>query len=246
MQNIKETWVYRGLQGRRFLICNVDDGRDFADPLILFARDDYDIHNINEEGLYAVGGKINIETLLSSYKWGIFPWFAYRYHDKPRWYCPRERFVINPDNVHISHSLRTLLNKNRYHVTINKEFSRVISNCKKVNGRDEDDGAWLGETIERIFIELYEKGFAKSVEVWEGDKLVGGFYGFWNKGIFQGESMFSLQPSASQIGLVLLCKNPFIDGIKIKLIDTQFETTTFKRLGGSYITYEEYREIMDK
>lgn len=89
-------------------------------------------------------------------------------------------------------------------------------------------------------------GYAKSIEVWEGEELIGGFYGFFYKGVFEGDSMFSLKPSASQIGLINLCHNPFIDGEKIKLIDTQFETATFKRLGGEYITYEKYREIMGR
>lgn len=114
-----------------------------------------------------------------------------------------------------------------------------------VNNRDDSQYSWLGETIESLFIELYENGYAKSVEVWEGEELVGGFYGFWQNGIFQGESMFSLRPSASQIGLVLLCKNQKIEGNKIKIIDTQFETPTFQRLGAEYISYEKYREIME-
>lgn len=227
-----------------FLICDIDDGRVFEDPLVLFSYPDYDIHEVNEEGFYAIGGNLDIETLLSAYRWGIFPWFPHKYYETPFWHCPKKRFVIFPENIHVGHSLRNLLNKKKYHITINKEFRRVIHNCRMVNGRDEHNMSWLSDKLENLFIQLHEMGFAKSVEVWEGEELVGGFYGFWQNGIFQGESMFSLKPSTSQIGLLLFCKNPFIEGIKVKLIDTQFETPTFLHLGGEYISYQEYRHIM--
>lgn len=228
-----------------FLVCDLYDGGVFADPLTLFRNPLYDIHNVNTQGLYAIGGNLDIETLISSYKWGIFPWFPYKEGYGPEWYCPRQRYVIFPDKIHISHSLRNLLNKRKYVITINKAFRDVIHNCRMVNNRDDSQSSWLGETIESLFIELYENGYAKSVEVWEGKELVGGFYGFWQNGVFQGESMFSLRPSASQIGLVLLCKNQEIEDNKIKIIDTQFENPTFKRLGAEYISYEKYREIME-
>lgn len=230
---------------KQFLICDLDEGREFVDPLNLFSKPFYDIYGINEKGLYAIGGKLDLNTLISSYKWGIFPWFPYKEMDEPYWYCPKERFVIFPEKIHVGHSLRNLLNKETYSITINKAFRRVIHSCRMVDDRDGDEMAWLGDTIENLFVDLHEKGYAKSVEVWKGDELAGGFYGFWYRGIFQGESMFSLQPSASQIGLILLCRNPYINGEKIKFIDTQFETPTFKRLGGEYISYNDYRYIMD-
>ena len=228
-----------------FLVCDLDKGDSIPDPLTLFAIPEYDIHNVNEEGLFAIGGNINADNLEESYKWGIFPWFAYRDSDEVYWYCPRQRFVIFPERIHVSHSLRNLLNKGIYHITINQAFPKVIHNCRMVNGRDDNVGAWLGDDLENIFLELNRRGFAKSVELWEGDKLVGGFYGVWYKGVFQGESMFSLKPSASQIALILFCRSGIIDGQRIKFIDTQFETPTFKRLGGEYISYRKYRLLMD-
>lgn len=229
----------------KFLVCDLNNGYTFEDPLILFEAPEYDIHNINKQGLYAIGGNLNTDSLIKSYKWGIFPWFPYKETEEADWYCPRERYVIFPEKIHISHSLRTLLNKNKYFITINQEFRKVIHNCRMVNGRDDDEQAWLGDTIEDLFIELNELGYAKSVEVWEGEELVGGFYGFWYNGVFQGDSMFSLHPSASQIGLILFCRHGSIEGKRIKFIDTQFETSTFKKLGGEYISYQKYREIMD-
>ena len=230
---------------KMFLVCDLEEGRTFADPLTVFGMPEYDIYNVNVQGLYAIGGNIDVDTLVKSYKWGIFPWFPYKECEEPEWYCPRQRYVIFPDRIHVGHSLRNILNKNKYHITINQAFPEVIHNCRMVDKRNQNEYAWLGDTIEQRFIELHNLGYAKSVEVWEGKELVGGFYGFWHKGIFQGESMFSLRPSASQIGLILLCRNNCIDSQNIKVIDTQFETETFKRLGGEYISYDHYREIMD-
>ncbi|MCH5240984.1 MAG: leucyl/phenylalanyl-tRNA--protein transferase [Muribaculaceae bacterium] len=229
-----------------FLICDINDGRIFEDPLVLFAHPEYDINNGNEQGLYAIGGHLDIPTLISAYKWGIFPWYPFKYCEDPFWHCPKERYVIIPEDIHIGHSLRNKINKKKYHITVNKDFPRVIHNCRMIDSRDENINSWLSDELEKLFIELNVLGYAKSIEVWEGEELAGGFYGFWHNGVFQGESMFSLQPSASQVGLALLCKHPYIDGQQIKLIDTQFETPTFKHLGGRFIPYSLYRSIMDE
>lgn len=246
MSEVNLIYVYQvNDPDKKFLACSLEEGGAFADPLTLFELPDYDVYNINKQGLYALGGKLDIETLKQSYKWGIFPWFPYKETEEPEWYCPRERFVIFPEKIHVSHSLRNLLNKEKYFITINQAFPDVIHNCRMVDGRDSHQEAWLGDKIENLFIKLYELGYAKSVEVWEDQELIGGFYGFWYKGNFQGDSMFSLRPSASQIGLILLCRQQYIEAKRIKFIDTQFETSTFKRLGGEYISYSKYREIMD-
>lgn len=246
MSDVKLIWAYPFSDPEKiFMICDLNEGRTFEDPLTLFSIPECDMHNVNEQGLYAIGGNIDIETLIKSYKWGIFPWFPYKESEEADWYCPRQRYVIFPEKIHVSHSLRNLLNKDKYFITINQAFRDVIHNCRMVDGRDDHEQAWLGEKIESLFIKLHELGYAKSVEVWEGENLVGGFYGFWYKGVFQGDSMFSLRPSASQIGLILLCRFGSIEARKIKFIDTQFETPTFKRLGGEYISYQQYRSLMD-
>ena len=238
--------IYFNSDPKKYIIeCDVNDNHTFEDPLILLDSPLTDPYGINEQGLYALGGEINVSTLLESYKWGIFPWFAYKEADEPHWYCPRQRFVIFPDEIHVSHSLRPLLNKKKYHISVNQKFEDVILNCSNVDSRALHPQAWLSDQIMSVFLRLHKLGYAKSVEVWEEDTLVGGFYGFFQNGVFQGESMFSLSPSASQIGLVLFCRNPVIEGRRVKLIDTQFETPTFKKLGGRYISYKDYRNIMD-
>ena len=229
---------------KTFLICDINEGRDFVDPLILMNHPEYDPFSVNELGCYAEGGMTDPSTLLKSYKWGIFPWFAYRSMEK-YWYCPSERFVIFPEKVHIGHSLRNLMNKTDYRLTVNKAFSQVINHCRTVNKRHNEENAWLGEEIMENFLEFNKMGYAKSVELWEDEELIGGFYGVWINGVFQGDSMFSLRPSASQIALVKLCQLGEIEGERLKFIDTQYSTPTFQRLGGEYISYEEYRRELD-
>lgn len=192
-----------------------------------------------EDGLIAVGGDLSIERLLLAYSNGIFPWYSFRDGEK-LWYCPMQRFVIFPDEIHISHSMRTLLNKRKYAFSISKDFEAVIRNCS--NLRIEEKGAWLGEEMIKAYTELHKRGFAESIEVWEGEKLVGGLYGVTLHGCFFGESMFSLVPSASKIALIALAE--LMKANKWKLIDCQFETPHLKSMGGRFIDYEEYMDII--
>lgn len=192
------------------------------------------------DGLFAVGGDLCVDRLLLAYSYGIFPWYSFRDSDEPMWYCPMERFVIFPKEIHISHSMRTLMNKNRYRVTINRDFKGVIENCSSL--RYDQEGAWLGEEIKEAYTQLHEQGFAASVEVWEEDKLVGGLYGVCIGCAFFGESMFSLVPSASKLALIYLCK--VFDKNGGKIIDCQFETPHLKSMGGRYISYDDYLSII--
>lgn len=192
------------------------------------------------------GGDLHPERLKLAYSYGIFPWFSYTElldgkPIDPEWWAPLKRFVLYPDQLHISHSLRTLLNKRRYRVSVNEAFPRVIEACRTVNDRDKQEGAWLSEEIVSSYTELWKEGWVKSVEVWdtmEGDRLVGGLYGVWINGCFIGESMFSLAPSASKVALVGLCEWMRREGGK--LIDLQIETPHLKSMGGTVIDYIPY------
>lgn len=121
--------------------------------------------------MLAIGGDLSVDRLILAYSNGIFPWYAFR-QKVIQWWCPLQRFVIFPGEIHISHSMRTLMNKNTYKVTFNQAFEEVIRNCSKL--RIDEEGAWLGEEMIEAYIRLYEQNLAASVEVWEGDKLVGG------------------------------------------------------------------------
>lgn len=188
-------------------------------------------------GLVAVGGDLSIERLLFAYDHGYFPWYAFRYKDI-QWYCPSERFVIFPDEVHVSHSMRTLINKHWYRVTFNTAFDQVIRGCSTVDGRINEAGAWLGDEIIEAYTKLHELGRARSVEVWRGDELVGGLYGVTSGSGFVGESMFSREPNTSKLALIALARRMQEHGGS--LIDCQIRTTHLESLGARYITYKEY------
>ena len=191
-----------------------------------------------EDGLIAVGGDLSPERLIAAYSSGIFPWYGFKENEDILWWCPLERFVIFPKEIHISHSMRQLMKKDDYSVTVNQAFDQVIENCSRTSQRNEQRGAWLGDDMINAYKKMYELGLAASVEVWDKDKnLVGGLYGINIGNNFFGESMFSLMPSASKLALIHLARHlePF-GGI----IDCQFETPHLKSMGGRHISYEEY------
>lgn len=196
----------------------------------------------------AIGGDLSVERLLFAYSNGFFPWYAYHMESEPHWYCPLDRFVIFPSEIHISHSMKQLLHQHKYEVTINQDFEGVISGCSKAQARDEEGGAWLGPNIIEAYTELHRRGYAASVEVWEptadsqGRRLVGGLYGVTMFKVFFGESMFSLVPNASKLALIYLAKT--MESIGGRFIDCQFETPHLASMGGRHITYEKYMEIL--
>ena len=196
----------------------------------------------DEDGCLAVGGDLSTDRLLLAYQHGIFPWFSFRDNDEPVWYCPHERFVIFPDEIHISHSMRTLFNKKKYTFSLNQDFEGVIHNCSKL--RYDEEGAWLGEDIIKAYTELHRQGFAVSVEVWEMNekRLVGGLYGVNIGSAFFGESMFSLVPSGSKMALIFLAKT--MQELGGSIIDCQLKTAHLESMGGRYISYDEYMKLI--
>ena len=211
------------------MIYQLDDDLWFPDPRLA-----------DDDGCLAVGGDLSIDRLLLAYQHGIFPWFSFRDNEEPVWYCPHERFVIFPDEIHISHSMRTLLNKKKYTFSLNEDFEGVIHNCSKL--RYEEEGAWLGEDIIKAYTELHRQGFAASVEVWEEERLVGGLYGVNIGSAFFGESMFSLVPSGSKLALIHLAKT--MQELNGSIIDCQLKTAHLESMGGRYISYDEYMKLI--
>ena len=191
----------------------------------------------NADGFYAVGGEITPERLAKAYPMGIFPYFSFR-HEPIIWWAPQERFVIFSDNIHISHSMRNMINKRRFRCTVNEAFADVLAGCACTDDRIEEDNAWLGPDLLDCWMRLNDEGYAKSVEVWDGDELVGGLYGFVCGRAFIGDSMFSLVPSASKLALIHLARHIETQGGG--LIDCQLETPHLKSMGAGYISYDEY------
>ncbi len=211
------------------------------------------------DGFFALGGDLSVDRLLLAYSNGIFPWYSFKPEDNMflpdeffnpdgtpqiRWYCPMDRFVIFPKEIHISHSMRTLLNKREYEVTIGQAFDDVIRHCGEF--RIDEAGAWLGPHIIEAYTELHRQHLATSVEVWDKDNnLVGGLYGVNIGRNFIGESMFSRVPSGSKIALIHLAifMQQFGDDC---IIDCQLETPHLRSMGGRHITYDEYMRIIQK
>ena len=192
----------------------------------------------------AVSKSLSPERLALGYSYGYFPWSDFR-NEYIDWFCPLERFVLFPHKVHVSHSMRTLLNKNRYKVTFNKAFEEVVRNCATVNDRFQQNGAWLGPELIENLTELNKRGVVCSVEVWDtqdSDRLVGGLYGYWINGCFMGDSMFSLVPSGSKIALIGLCRK--MEAIGGKLIDMQIRTDHLASMGGETISYCDMLEYL--
>ena len=212
------------------MVFQLDNNLWFPDP-----------HFGEEDGLVAVGGDLSVDRLILAYSYGFFPWYSF-HRKEPMWYCPLQRFVIFPHEIHVSHSMRQLMKKNCYRLTINKDFDGVIRGCATAQSRNEEEGAWLGPDIIKAYTELHRQGFTASVEVWEDERLVGGLYGVNLGTSFFGESMFSLVPSASKLALIHLAR--MFESLGGKLIDCQFETPHLRTMGGRFITYEEYIRII--
>lgn len=201
-----------------------------------------DPHQGEEDGLIAVGGDLSVDRLLLAYSYGFFPWFSFRDNEEPLWFCPMQRFVIFPSEIHISHSMQQLISKHELKPTINKDFDGVIRGCATAQNRNKEEGAWLGPDIIKAYTEMHRQGFAASVEVWQEERLVGGLYGVSLGKAFFGESMFSLVPNASKIALIYLAR--MFESYGGRLIDCQFETPHLRSMGGRFISYEEYMKII--
>jgi len=189
-----------------------------------------------KEGIIALGGDLSWERLLYAYKNGIFPWFS---EDDPIvWFCPSKRMVLFPDELKVSKSMLKIINKNEFIITENKAFEAVIYNCKNIDRKD-GLGTWITDDMQQAYINLHNKGIAKSIEVWFDDKLVGGLYGLEVNGIFCGESMFSHISNASKIAFIYLA-----NGAHYKLIDCQVYNNHLASLGAREIERDLFLEIL--
>ena len=188
-----------------------------------------------EDGIVAVGGDLLSERLILAYKSGIFPWYS---QDEPIiWWSPDPRFVLFPDELHVSRSMKRMLNKQQFKVTFNQAFEAVIRACKQIPRHDQK-GTWITEEMELAYIRLFDMGIAQSVEVWNEEKLVGGMYGVRVGKVFSGESMFSVESNASKTALIYFMSRFKKDGGV--LFDCQVHSQHMESLGAREISREEY------
>ncbi|MGV8980392.1 leucyl/phenylalanyl-tRNA--protein transferase [Clostridium sp.] len=192
-----------------------------------------------EDGLLALDGDLSPERLILAYSNGIFPWFS---EDEPiLWWSPDPRFVVYPNDVKISHSMKKLLKKNTYRISFDTCFRDVISNCSNVR---KETGTWITNEMIEAYCTLHKLGFAHSVETWYGDKLVGGLYGIIMGKCFFGESMFSTMDNASKFAFINLSR--ILEEKKFVVIDCQVHTAHLESLGAVNISRKDFLYLIEK
>ncbi|MDC7222552.1 MAG: leucyl/phenylalanyl-tRNA--protein transferase [Spirochaetales bacterium] len=180
----------------------------------------------DSDGLIGVGGNLSPGMLLSAYSQGIFPWFN---EGEPiLWWSLDPRFVLYPRNIRISRSMKKLIKKKEYTVTLDRDFPAVIRQCKEIRRRGQG-GTWITDEMENAYLRLHREGYAHSVEVWRDDQLTGGLYGVSLGAVFFGESMFSLEPNCSKLGLIYLART--LAELDFDMIDCQQHTAHLGTMG---------------
>jgi leucyl/phenylalanyl-tRNA--protein transferase len=184
------------------------------------------------DGLLAVGGNLEPETLLSAYQQGIFPWFD---EDTPiLWWCPDPRAILEFDNLYISKRLARTIRTNKFQVTFDQDFDAVVKGCTY----RPEEGTWITPEVANAYGEFHRRGHAHSVEVWQQGVLVGGLYGVAIGGLFAGESMFSTVSDASKIALAALVSRLKEKGYQ--LFDLQIINEHTSTMGATEIPRDDY------
>jgi len=192
------------------------------------------------DGLLAVGGDLSIDRLLLAYSNGIFPWYG---KDQPiLWWCPHERFIIRPANIHVSHSMRKFMRKHDTRIVLDRDFADTVHRCRMK--REFAEGTWINDDMEKAYYELHKRGFAASVEAYIDNELAGGLYGVNIGRCFFGESMFSDKENGSKIALIGLAR--VLKQLDFLMIDCQFHTDHLESMGGEYLSYDDFRKILEE
>jgi leucyl/phenylalanyl-tRNA---protein transferase len=192
----------------------------------------------NAKGLVAIGGDLSVERLLLAYRTGVFPWTV----SPISWWSPDPRAILVLDELHVSESLKKVLRKGIFQITVDRAFQQVIENCAaRAPGRPE---TWITPEFIEAYVRLHERGFAHSLECWQGDELAGGIYGVAIGGFFSGESMFHRTSNASKVALWHLVEH--LRERRFALFDIQMLTPVTKQMGGITIPRGEYLERLEK
>ena len=192
-----------------------------------------------EDGLLAVGGDLNVDRLLLAYSKGIFPWFG---DDEPAmWWSPDPRFVLYPQELCVSKSMKQVLKSGKYQFRVNTAFEYVINNCKSI-ARPGQPGTWITNEVEQAYTQLHFMGLAHSAETWYEGKLVGGLYGVLIGTVFFGESMFTHQSDASKFAFINWVTQ--LQQLGVTLIDCQVYTAHLQSLGARMISRKEFVDTL--
>jgi len=203
-----------------------------------------DVNNANPEGLLASGGDLSVDTLISAYTQGIFPWFN---DNQPiLWWSPNPRLVLFPQDVKVSKSLAKTIRQNRFELRCNTQFEEVLQGCALRGAKSKNEaseGTWITESMHKAYLELHKQGYAHSIEVWQNQQLVGGLYGLALGPVFFGESMFSRVSNASKVALVGLSKH--LINKDIDIIDCQVASDHLFSMGANEIPRELFLQFLE-
>lgn len=191
-------------------------------------------------GLLAAGGDLSPTRLVEAYRRGIFPWFE---DGQPiLWWSPDPRLILRPQDIHISRSLGKVIRSNQFIVTLDQEFSTVMTRC--AGSRPGQAGTWITDDMKSAYKALFELGYAHSVEVWEENRLVGGLYGIAIGRAFFGESMFSSVSNASKVALVTL--SHYLQKRGFGFIDCQVETDHLLSMGANSVSRKAFQRLLSQ
>jgi leucyl/phenylalanyl-tRNA--protein transferase len=202
---------------------------NFIFPSPLDTRDD----------IKAVGGNLSPGMLLSGYRQGLFPW--YNEGEPILWWSLDPRFVLFPEEIHISRTMKRYIRKNRCTLTVDNDFTGVINACSRMP-RPGQDGTWIHRDMIDAYIRLYDLGYAHSVECTVNGRLAGGLYGVSIGEVFFGESMFALEPNTSKAALIALACSLADKGYR--MIDCQQHTPHLGTMGAKDLPLETFLGIL--
>ncbi len=198
------------------------------------------VHEAIEDGLLAFGGDLTPQWLLEAYSRGIFPWFNSDMSEI-LWWSPDPRFVLFPHELKIHRSLKQIMKKKIFTVSMDAAFQQVIAACAMP--RKKESGTWITARMQKAYTQLHTMGFAHSVEVWNNGSLAGGLYGVSLGNAFFGESMFTNVDNASKIALVTLIA--VARRLGFAFIDCQVYTDNLKRFGARFIERDEFIKLLN-
>ena len=209
-------------------------------PLHILSETNYfpPVSDAMEDGLLAIGGDVQPERLLSAYQKGIFPWYN---EDIPLWWSPDPRFVLFPEELKVSRSMKQLCKHNPFVFTTNQAFQQVLHFCRSTT-RPGQNGTWLNEDLMQSLLHLHTLGWAHSAEVWMENKLVGGLYGIRVGKLFCGESMFIKINNASKYAFIQYVQQLQKNGVE--LIDCQVYSNHLASLGARFIKREIFMQYL--
>ena len=192
------------------------------------------------DGLLAVGGDLSTERLLLAYHQGIFPWYEGQHI---LWWCPDPRFVLFPEDLRESKSMKQLLKRNVFDFRVDTNFTGVITNCKTIS-RHGQESTWITDEVKAAYTRLHLAGYAHSAETYQEGRLVGGLYGIRLGKVFFGESMFSTVSNASKYAFIRYVHQLREEGVE--LIDCQVYTEHLESLGARMIPRNDFISYLNQ